>query len=292
MDRPSSAHAALGLGCATFGREIDAAAAFAIMDFALERGINHFDTAPSYGDGASERVIGQWLTYRSPVVAPRIATKVKPPYTAAAIHQSVDASRGRLGRDRLDLLYLHQWDPTALNYDVIKALESLVASGAIGSVGASNVEQTQIQALHHALASSSRVTLRAIQNNHNFAVRTVDRAMTQYCRNHTIDIVTYSPLGAGFLTGKHSQGVQQGSRFQLLPAHQDIYFQSEAQRRLVELQALAAQTGISSTTLALAWAMRHPGTAMVLIGARSTGHLAQALAARDADVHSPQTSME
>ena len=285
MDRPLSAPAALGLGCATFGREIDAATAFDIMDYARERGIHHFDTAPSYGDGASEGVVGKWLASRSPGNAIRIATKVPPPYTKAAIRRSVDASRGRLGLNQIDLLYLHQWDPTALNSDSITALESLVASGAIEGVGASNVEQVQIQALHRAFANTARVALRAIQNNHNFAVRTVDGRMTQYCRNHTIDIVTYSPLGAGFLTGKHCKGVQQGSRFQLLPAHQKIYFQPEAQRRLVELQALAAQTGISSTTLALAWAMRHPGTAMVLIGARSTAHLAQAIAARDADVH-------
>src|SRR5690606_36105362 len=215
MDRPLSAPAALGLGCATFGREIDAAAAFAIMDHARERSIDHFDTAPSYGNGASERIVGQWLASRSAGNATRIATKVKPPYTAAALRESVDTSRRRLGRDRIDLLYLHQWDPTALNEEAVRTLASLVTAGVISTLGLSNVRLPELQAFGRRLAEFGPVSIGAIQNNHNFAVRGVDGALEEYCRSHAIDIVTYSPLAAGFLTGKHREGIQHGSRFQL-----------------------------------------------------------------------------
>ncbi|MEQ1853064.1 MAG: aldo/keto reductase, partial [Chthoniobacteraceae bacterium] len=98
-----------------------------------------------------------------------------------------------------------------------------------------------------------------------------------------IAIVTYSPLGAGFLTGKHQRGVAPGSRFDLVPGHQDVYFHESAYRRLARLEAVAARTGLSQAHLALAWALHQPGIASVLIGGRTPAHLDQALAAEALD---------
>ena len=280
MNQAISAPARLGLGCATFGREIDAAAAFVIMDHARAHGIDHFDTAPAYGDGSSERIVGEWLASRSPGQGFVVATKVKPPYTAARIRESVDASRRRLGRDRIDRLYLHEWDATAASDEAILALGSLVKTGTVGTIGASNVDLPRLGELHRRQAELGQARVGAIQNNHNLAVRNVDEPLTLYCRSNDIEVVTYSPLGAGFLTGKHRHQVQPGSRFALVPAHQDIYFQPEAQRRLEQLQVAASRTGLPSALLALAWALHQPATTMVLIGARTTDHLTQAFAAR------------
>src|SRR5204862_2036273 len=96
-------------------------------------------------------------------------------------------------------------------------------------------------------------------------------------------IVTYSPLGAGFLTSKHQRGVEPGSRFALIPGHQRIYFHEAAWRRLARLEAVAARTGHSQAHLALAWALHQPGVASVLVGGRTPAHLDQALAAEAFD---------
>jgi len=103
------------------------------------------------------------------------------------------------------------------------------------------------------------------------------------CQDEKITVVTYSPLGAGFLTGKHRNGVEPGSRFDLIPGHQDVYFHKEAEEKLARLEALAKQSGHSQAHLALSWAMHQPGINTVLVGARTTAHLDQALAAKNFD---------
>jgi len=124
---------------------------------------------------------------------------------------------------------------------------------------------------------------RVIQNNHNLAVGDVTPQLREFCAAREIAIVTYSPLGAGFLTGKHRRGVSPGSRFDLVPGHQDVYFHEAAYRRLARLEAVAARTGHSQAHLALAWAMHQPRVASVLVGGRTTAHLDQALAAQAFD---------
>ena len=81
--------------------------------------------------------------------------------------------------------------------------------------------------------------------------------------------MTYSPLGAGFLTGKHQHGVQPGSRFDLVPGHQDVYFHDEAYRRLARLESVAPAPDTRQAHLALAWALHQPGVASVLVGGRT-----------------------
>ena len=91
-------------------------------------------------------------------------------------------------------------------------------------------------------------------------------------------MITYSPLGAGFLTGKHLQGVAPGRRFEVIPGHQSVYFNELAQQRLQKLMSVSAKWNYSSAELALAWAFRQPA-AMVLAGGRTPAHIDQALSA-------------
>jgi 1-deoxyxylulose-5-phosphate synthase len=242
----------IGLGCVTFGREINADDAFAIMDYAYSKGIHHFDTAAAYGGGASEKIIGRWLSSRRPSNI-TIATKILPPFTEEAIH----ASLKRLSK--IDILYLHRWD------DKIPA--ELFEYGI--PIGASNFTVEQLQ----------NFPFQFIQNNHNLAVSDLTDDLRQHCTKNNITIVTYSPLGAGFLTGKHLHGVQPGSRFDIMPGHQQVYFNEQAQQRLKKLQEVSARTGHSMVHLALAWALHQKDVSTVLIGGRTTAHLDQALKA-------------
>ncbi len=270
----------LGLGCATFGREIGPAAAFALLDHAFASGIVLFDTAATYSQGESERILGQWLAaHRRQREQMTVATKLYPPYTPENIRQAAAASAARLGVEVIDLFYLHKWDDTVDTPGALAALDGLVRTGRVRALGASNFTAAQLAPLLARQQAEGFAPFRALQNNHNLAVREVDAPLRDLCARHGLSLVTYSPLGAGFLTGKHRAGVQPGSRFALSPGHQDIYFQPEAKRRMEHLAAVAARTGHSAEHLALAWAMHQPGTGTVLIGGRGPAYIDQALAA-------------
>lgn len=251
----------IGLGCVTFGREIDEAASFALLDHAWERGVRHFDTAAAYGGGASETIVGKWLASRKPQGI-TIATKIVPPFDRIDIGPSLK----RLGVEQIDLLYLHQWHEAALQAGPV--LDELECSGRVKALGACNFTLEQLK------ATGPRFSV--VQNNQNLAVSDVDDAFRDYCAANNIAIVTYSPLGAGFLTSKHQGGVQTGSRFDLVPGHQDVYFHESAYRRLARLEAVAARTGHSQARISLAWALHQPGIDIVLVGGRTPAHLDQA----------------
>ena len=270
----------LGLGCSTFGREIGSNAAYALLDHAFASGLILFDIAVTYSHGESERILGQWLAAHRPRREQlTIATKLYPPYTPENILGAAAASAARLGVEVIDLFYLHKWDATVDAPGALATLDQLVRNGRVRALGASNFTAAQLAPLLARQQAEGLAPFRALQNNHNLAVREVDAPLRELCARHGMALVTYSPLGAGFLTGKHQVGVQPGSRFALSPGHQDIYFQPEAQRRLQKLTTLAARTRHSPAHLALAWAMHQPGTSTVLVGGRGPVYIDQALVA-------------
>ena len=269
----------ISLGCVTFSREIGEDAAFAMMDHALQHGITHFDTAAAYAAGASERIVGAWLAAR-PAAAKTItlATKVLPPYNKGELIKSVDASLERLGVDKVDILYLHRWDETVPSEEVLRALDDLVCTGKVRSLGASNFNAEQLKEALVLQQSAGYASFRVVQNNHNLAVSDLTDDFRKVCKDYTLEIITYSPLGAGFLTGKYQQGAAPGSRFDVIKGHQDVYFHEKAYQRLAQLQKVSARTGYNMVHLALAWALHQPVNS-VLIGGRTIVHIDQALAA-------------
>ncbi len=269
----------IGLGCGTFGREIDEAGAFAMMDYAWANQITHFDTAEAYGRpaGASERIIGAWLASRRPKPESMLlATKLLPPYAADRVEASVTQSLQRLGRESVDLVYFHGWDEGAADPGVLAVLDRLVRSGRVGALGASNFTAEQLARVLRIQDEAGWARLKALQNNNNFAVRDIDEPLRQLCAREDVAIVTYSPLGAGFLTGKHKQAVAPGSRFDIVPGHQDVYFNDLSRSRLTELEGIAARTGQSAVHLAFAWALSQPGIDCVLAGGRTPAQIDQA----------------
>ena len=270
----------IGLGCVTFGREIDQQASFSLMDYAVENGITFFDTAAAYGDGASEKIIGSWIADRRPVSdSILIATKILPPYKAKAIKESVNQSLKRLGTDVIDLLYLHRWDAAIEGIEALSTFNDLVKAGKIKMLAASNFNTAQLERIIHLQKKNGFDLFRSIQNNNNFAVRDITKEIVQICVDDDIKIVTYSPLGAGFLTGKYKNGVGGNTRFSLIKGHQDIYFNESSFQRFDQLQKVSALTGYTTSHLALAWALHQPDVTSVLVGGRSREQLEQALSA-------------
>jgi 1-deoxyxylulose-5-phosphate synthase len=280
VTNPLSSISNLGLGCVTFGREIDEESACAMMDHALANGTTLFDTAAAYGGGASESIVGKWLVRSGVRERVTLATKILPPYIPNAMEAAVEASRRRLGVTSIDLLFLHRWDATAENEESLRVLDRLVRSGHVQRLGASNFSAAELDRSLTIQTELGLARFRALQNIHNFAVRGIDDATRELCTRDGIEIITYSPLGAGFLTGKHEDGVKPGSRFEIIPGHQNVYFNDVARRRLARLRTVAARSERAMTELALAWALRQPQVGTVLVGGRTPAHLDQAFRAR------------
>lgn len=272
----------IGLGCVTFGREIDKSKSFELMDYALANGIFFFDTAAAYGNGLSEEIVGAWLKTRSAEKkAVVIATKVLPPYTAQNICFNVEASIKRLGLTTIDILYLHRWDELLNNADAWMALHNLVMDGKVKALGVSNFNAVQLNNAIKLIKEKGLTSINFIQNNNNFAISDINEEIIETCITNDIKIVGFSPLAAGFLTGKHLQQIQKGSRFDAMPAHKDIYFNETANKHLRKILQVAEQTGYSAIQLSLSWALHQKNIYSVLVGGRTIAHLEQAFAARD-----------
>lgn len=274
----------IGLGCVTFGREIDAGSSFDVLDRAFERKINLFDTAAVYGGGASEEVIGRWLRDRKARDDIVLATKVSGRLGGSDVARSVEASLGRLDTDCIDLLQAHDWDAETPLPETLEAFEQLVRQGKVRCCGSSNWDASQMQEALTLARERGWRRLESVQPIYNLVDRRIEQDLLPLCARDNLGVLSYSPLGAGFLTGKYRQGgpVPEGTRFDVIPGHQNIYFTEHGFRVMEGLRRAASETGRTMAHLAMSWALRRPGVTSVLIGARNPGHVDQAFDALDA----------
>lgn len=273
----------IALGCVTFGREIDAATSFAVLDRAMECGINLLDTAAVYGQGASETVLGQWLKERKLHDRVVVATKVSWRLTSDAVRESVEGSLRRLGVERIDLLQAHDWDSQTPVEETLEAFDGVVCEGKVRYVGCSNWDADQMCRSLEIQASHGWAGLSSVQPMYNLADRSIEHDLFALCAERQIGVITYSPLGAGFLTGKYRPGgeVPEGTRFDVIPGHQDIYFTERGFRVVEELERTSLESGHSMVKLAIGWVLRQSGVTSVLIGARRPEHVDQAFEAEE-----------
>lgn len=270
----------IGLGCVTFGREIDEKLSFQIMDYAFAQGITLFDTAAAYGDGDSERIIGRWLRNRRCRDQIVLQSKVKPRFTRDHIHSSLENSLGRLDIDRLDIYLLHEFDQTVPLEETMDAMTAAVSSGRVSLIGSSNFTTEQLVRAEIICDGAGFARFKVVQPIYNLLAREIETELIPYCREHAVGIVSYSPLAAGFLTGKYTQAadaIPHGSRFDVKPGHQDLYFRQENFIFVDKLRRLAAQSGISMPRLALGWALRNNDVDSILVGGTSVSHISNAI---------------
>ena len=191
----------------------------------------------------------------------------------------------RLQPDRIDIFQLHDWDGETELDDTLAALGTLVEQGKVRYCACSNFSAWQ---LAKALLAAERGAPRmeSIQPPYNLVQREIEPDLLPLCRDQEVGVMSYSPLGAGFLTGKYRQGdeVPSGTRFDVIPGHQPIYFTDHGWRVVEGLRAKADEIGQSMIQLALNWTIHQPGGTSVLVGARHTGHVDQAFEAESADI--------
>ncbi|MEO2045087.1 MAG: aldo/keto reductase [Pirellulales bacterium] len=276
----------IGMGCVTFGREIDRDRSFEVMDHAFDRGITLFDTAEAYAGGASEMVLGKWIIERGVRDRIVLATKVSGALSRERVISSAEESLRRLQADRIDLFQLHNWDEDTPLEETLAALTTLVEQGKVRAIGCSNWSAWHLCKALLLIQQQDLKPLISTQPPYNLVQREIEADLLPLCVDQQIGAISYSPLAAGFLTGKYrrNQEVPKGTRFDIIPGHQPIYFTDHGYAALEQLEFAATQSGHSLVQLALAWVMGQTGITSVLIGARNTAQVDQALEAAEIDL--------
>ncbi|MBI4296209.1 MAG: aldo/keto reductase [Chloroflexi bacterium] len=281
----------IGLGSDTFGRSVDERNSIAIVNHALDLGINFIDTADIYGgQGRSEEFVGKAVKGKRHQVI--IATKFSGEMGSGPndrggsryhIINAVDASLKRLNTDYIDLYQMHRPDPTAPIDETLRALDVLVRAGKVRYVGASNFAAWQ---LCEAIWVSRRDRLESfitVQPKYNLIDRTIEQELVPFCRAYGVGIIPWYPLAAGFLTGKYRRGEAPaaGTRFA-----SDVPFYSRLLTdinfvKLDKLEAFAKERGHAVSELAIAWLLAHPWISAIIPGATTVEQIsANAAAAR------------
>jgi len=275
----------LGLGTMTWGRDTDEIEAADQCRAFLDAGGNFIDTAATYGDGDSERVIGGLigtLFNRDDVV---IATKAGITFsdgtrtvnaTRHHLIAELDKSLARLGTDFVDIWQLHAWDESTPLDDTLSALDYAYTTGRARYVGISNYSGWQIaRAATKQQANSMKAPLTTVQSEYSLLNREVEIEVLDAAQECGLGFLAWAPLARGVLTGKYRKGIPSDSRGAAphFAKHIEPYLDSRSSR-IVEAVAVAAEgLGFSPLEVALAWVRDAPGVTTSLIGARTGAQL-------------------
>ena len=275
----------LGLGTMTWGRDTDEIEAADQCRAFLDAGGNFIDTASTYGDGDSERVIGGLvgsLFNRDEVV---IATKAGIGFSDgvsridASRHSLIaelDRSLSRLGSDFVDIWQIHAWDDSNPLDDTLSALDYAYTTGRARYVGISNYSGWQIaRAATKQQSNSMKAPLTTVQNEYSLLNREVEIEILDAAQECGVGFLAWAPLARGVLTGKYRKGVPSDSRGAAphFAKHIEPYLDNRSSR-IVEAVAIAAEgLGYSPLEVALAWVRDAPGVTTSLIGARTGAQL-------------------
>jgi aryl-alcohol dehydrogenase-like predicted oxidoreductase len=282
----------VGLGTMTWGRDTDEhEAADQLRSFA-DAGGTLVDTAASYGDGASEELLGSLLgdvvDRRDVVLVTKAGLRPAPgggrrvDASARSLLGALDDSLARLRTDHVDLWLVHAWDPNVPLEETLGALRQAVTSGRARYVGVSNYGGWQL-ARAVTLAERDGVPLVADQVEYSLLRRDPEDDVLPAADHVGAGVLAWSPLGRGVLTGKYRSGTPADSRAASphFAAYVEPYLDAPA-RRVVEAVATAADgLGCAPLEVALAWVRDAPGVASAVVGARTAAQLRGSLAAEE-----------
>ncbi|WP_323772098.1 aldo/keto reductase [Antarctobacter sp.] len=275
---------ALGIGAMSFAGfygAVSVEGSHAVLDAALDAGVDHIDTANVYGMGKSEEIIGGFLKrYAGKGGLPfRIATKAsitRDPDTgarcfdnsAAHLESELDRSLKRLGLERVDLFYVHRRDPRFEIEEVTQTLARLVQKGKIGAFGFSEIAPSSLRraAAVHPVA--------AVQSEYSLQTRQPEMGLIQACEELGTALVAFSPVGRGLLsdTPPTPERVEAAAFLKVNPRFTGYNLERNIEASQ-PLRDLAAEAGYPTATLAIAWVLSQGRTMHAIPGTRSPGHL-------------------
>lgn len=296
----------LCLGAMTFGEadeksfmhkvSADEKTAFAIMSRALERGVGFIDTADVYGqEGLSERVVGAWMADAKARDRVVLATKFRfrmgdgPNGTGASryrIVRTVEESLRRLRTDRIDLYQIHMQDLDTPEEETLRALDDLVRAGKVLYLGASNYAAYRLVDSQWISKTEHLSRFVSLQMQYSLMVRDLEREHVPLCQKFGLGILPWSPLAAGFLSGKYEQNQPPppGVRLEKWKERFADCDNDRGWRTLDALRVIAAEKQTTPSAVALAWLLAKPAVTSVIFGARSLEQLEDNLKAADLEL--------
>jgi aryl-alcohol dehydrogenase-like predicted oxidoreductase len=310
------------LGTMTWGQQNTEAEGHAQMDYALDQGINFFDTAELYSipprpetQGSTERIIGSWFKARGTRDKVVLATKVvgrsdntwfredgsKAELSRAQIEEAVNKSLKRLGTDYIDLYQIHWPDrpmpwgsnPTVFRHqegnshpiaETVEIMTDLVKAGKIRHFGLSNESAWGTMTFLKHADAGGLARVQSVQNAYNLLNRTYEVALAEVSMQENVSLLAYSPLAQGYLTGKYLDGARPAGARTTLFGRGQRYENPTAEAAIRKYLALAREVGLDPAQMALAFVNSRPFVASNIIGATSLEQLKTDIASVDVTI--------
>jgi aryl-alcohol dehydrogenase-like predicted oxidoreductase len=309
------------LGTMTFGNQNTEAEAHSQLDYAIERGINFIDTAEMYpigGNehifGSTERHIGSWInkigkSEREKLV---VATKIAGPnrgmgyirqpldFSKKSLHEAVDLSLKNLQTDYIDLYQMH-WPERVMNMfgkrgvseidnkwqdnilEVLTVFDGLIKEGKIKHIGVSNENPWGVMRFLNESEKHNLPKIATIQNPYSLLNRLFEVGLSEICMRENVGLMAYSPLGFGFITGKHLNGIVPNSRLALFP-HFTRYTNDNCHKATKLYQELAHDCGLTVTEMGIAFVHHQKFVTSTIIGATTLEQLEENINAFDIEL--------
>ncbi|MBO7730454.1 MAG: aldo/keto reductase [Lachnospiraceae bacterium] len=271
------------LGTMMFGGQTSNEESVEIVRYALENGINFFDTANIYTQGKSEMLLGEALKgHREEAV---IATKVGGPSWKGEngkglgrkhVMASVEVSLKRLRTDYIDIFYMHFPDPNTPMEETIETMDELIRAGKIRYYGVSNYAAWQICSMIEKAQKMQRHAPVITESVYNALTRGADEELLPFLRQYNIGMAAYNPLAGGLLTGKHTrEKAVPGTRFDTEQGYRNRYWKDENFDAIETLEQIADENGMSILELAIRWILSEPAVTSPIIGVSRLEQLKQ-----------------
>ena len=261
--------------------------ALQLLDHARRMGLRRFDTANTYGGGASETVLGKWLRSQGAgfVESAQIATKVgnphgcppgETPLSRRQIAYHLEQSLSRLGVERIDLYYIHEFDRVTPLDETLEAMTRAVDAGRVARFGISNASFSDVKAVSGMAPGNLAACFEYVQNEYNLLATADARELIPYCAEHGLRYTAFSPLAGGFLTGKYRSGEEppSGSRLAHAPEVCAAYSSDASFAAIERLRLWAKSAGENMAEAALRFVLDTPGVDGLIIAPRRIEHFA------------------
>jgi aryl-alcohol dehydrogenase-like predicted oxidoreductase len=261
--------------------------ALQLLDRARQAGVRRFDTANTYGGGASEIILGKWLRSQdiSFLQTAQIATKVgnphgcppgEAPLSRNQIAYHLDQSLRRLGVERIDLYYIHEFDRVTPLEETLGAMTRAVEAGKVARLGISNASLSDVKAVASLAGSSLGSCFEYVQNEYNMLATADLEALIPFCAEHGLRYTAFSPLAGGFLTGKYRFGWEppSGSRLAHAPEACANYLNEKSFAAIERLRRSVDARQETMAEAALRFVLDTPGVDGLLIAPRRIEHFA------------------
>ena len=273
----------LCFGTMSFGGDADEATSASMYKAVRDAGINFFDTANEYNKGKSEEILGRLAKdHRDDlVISTKCFNKTGPDVNAGGANrrhvvQAVEASLRRLQTDRIDVLFLHRFDPVTPIDEMMRGLEDLVRAGKVIYPAVSNWSAWQTQRAVDIQERNDWARLQVIQPMYNLVKRQAEVELLPMAAANGIGVIPYSPAAAGLLSGKYFG--QASGRLKTNKMYEARYGEEWAFETAEKYVALCKAKGLHPVSAAIAWVGAHPAITAPIIGARNLDQLKDSLA--------------